>query len=137
MKSITNEDAMKLAHQLRTDGNLIWNIGAKIILLLPHEAVSVKNKNALNRALHEYDYLADDQCLDGTALAHFRMEAEEIMLDAEDWLLRAGIPAVQIDQVRRNMTGMRSLLTRRIGHMNFGDYLTVVESAATQLQTID
>jgi hypothetical protein len=126
MKTITNETAMNLAHKLRTDGHLIWNIGAKVILLLPNEAVSVKNKEELNRALHESCYLDPDRCLEGQALAFFRSEAEEIMLDAEDWIDRFGTPAskIQLESVRHDITGVKALLKQHMGG------ITKVEAAA-------
>jgi hypothetical protein len=119
MQIITNEAAINLAHRLRNDGHLIWYIGAKIILLLPNEAVSVKNRLELNRALHEASYLDADQCLEGQALAAFRSEAKKIMLDAADWIHRNGTPAskIQMKKVSHDISGVKALLRQNMGDM--------------------
>ena len=130
MKNITNDAAMNLAHELRADGQLFWSIGAKLFLMLPYEAVSVKNKLELNRALREYRYLGRHQCLDGTALDCFRMEADEIAYDGEVWLDQFGtsIAQAQLERVRHDIAGMKALIKNYIGNMSQEDYLARMEA---------
>lgn len=131
MKSITNNEAMNLVHRLRADGNLIWYFGAKVILVLPNDTVSVKNKVELIRALRESGYLHGDQTLDKDALWHFRLEADETMLDAEDFLERfRGYQAVNDLMVNsHNTQGIKDALTKHVGGLRYNDYLTSVEIA--------
>lgn len=90
MDSLTINQTTNLVHRIHQDGNQIWHLGAKTILVLPNEAVSIKNKLELISGLREHGYLQGDETLNNEAYRHFRTEADKLKRNAERVIARSG-----------------------------------------------
>ena len=90
MDSLTISQTMNLVHRIHQDGNQIWHLGAKTILVLPNEAVSIKNKLELIHGLREHGYLQGDETLNKEAYRHFRTEADKLKRNAERIVVKSG-----------------------------------------------
>ncbi|MCB9365901.1 MAG: hypothetical protein H6508_01745 [Calditrichaeota bacterium] len=131
MKSITNTDATILVQRLHNEGNLIWYFGAKVILVLPNNAVSVKNKVELIHALREHGYLRRNETLNDEVCKHFRMAAEATMLDAKDFFerFRGADAEADLKANKNNIAGIKEVLMHHVGDMVYEDYRTAVVTA--------
>lgn len=92
MDSLTINQTKNLVHRIHADGNQIWHLGAKTILVLPNEAVSIKNMLELIRGLREHGYLQGDETLNKEAYRQFRAEAGKLKRNAERIIARSGRP---------------------------------------------
>lgn len=131
MKSITSTDATILVRRLHNEGNLIWHFGAKVILVLPNDTVSVKNKVEVIHALRKHGYLRSNETMNGDAFKHFRMAAEATMLDAKDFFerFRESDAEADLKANKNNIAGIKEVLTKHVGDMVYEDYQTAVATA--------
>jgi len=111
MDSLSINQTMNLVNRIHKDGNHIWHIGAKTILVLPNEAVSIKNKLELIRGLREHGYLQCDETLNTEAYRQFRAEAGKLKRNAERIVVKSGLPdsKCSIAEFKRALVQMNNM----------------------------